>query len=292
MKIVPRLNKDAETEEEIKEYYSIRAMQAYLSDFIWSGKVEIQPGGIFKTSFLKNDIEYFSFYFPPAMRGRGLGHMLGKYLHVQDIPVMTHPDCNIHRWLDKYHINYTILTNTSTSQVYRLVEEEFKHTYARRSGVHYMYHVDEGLMILKSLGASQGAMDAYCLHLVLQTDEAVKTNLRRICELGCDSEVIALAMEYRHIANKWLPNQVQGGWYTTRPKLSPLKDVNEMLIADKIQNYKDFILYHKRSHPRSVDLDLYFSVWLEVLGVSRDCFKETIDVILDIQGKEKYYEIQ
>jgi hypothetical protein len=58
-------------------------------------------------------------------------------------------------------------------------------------------------------------------------------------------------------------------------RLSPLKDVNDMLIADKIQNRKDFELYHLGTHDRSEQLDQYFKNWLEKLEVSEDFYNET-----------------
>ena len=48
-----------------------------------------------------------------------------------------------------------------------------------------------------------------------------------------------------------------------------------MLIADKIQNRKDFQLYHLGTHTRSEQLDQYFKNWLEKLEVSEDFYNET-----------------
>ena len=52
-----------------------------------------------------------------------------------------------------------------------------------------------------------------------------------------------------------------------------------MLIADKIQNKKDFELYHKGSHPRSMELDHYFNNWLKRLNISEAFYAETVDFI-------------
>lgn len=39
----------------------------------------------------------------------------------------------------------------------------------------------------------------------------------------------------------------------------------DMVLADKIQNRKDFRLYHKGKHKRSKQLSAYFDIWIEFL---------------------------
>ena len=41
-----------------------------------------------------------------------------------------------------------------------------------------------------------------------------------------------------------------------------------MLIADKVQNRKDFLKYHYGTHKKSVELDIYFKNWLRALNVT------------------------
>ena len=53
-----------------------------------------------------------------------------------------------------------------------------------------------------------------------------------------------------------------------------MQEVNTMLIADKIQNRKDFELYHEKTHERSIELKEYFSNWLERLGVTEDVYQD------------------
>ena len=73
-------------------------------------------------------------------------------------------------------------------------------------------------------------------------------------------------MEYRNIANQYLSYRKIKS--IDEISLSPLKEVNEMLIADKIQNYKDFLIYHKDTHPRAKELDEYFNNWLKKLNIN------------------------
>ena len=77
--------------------------------------------------------------------------------------------------------------------------------------------------------------------------------------------VLALALEYRNIANahlSWHPAGVDAF------SLSPLPEVNDMLVADKVQNRKDFELYHASTHPRRARLAEYFAEWMAKLGGS------------------------
>ena len=52
-----------------------------------------------------------------------------------------------------------------------------------------------------------------------------------------------------------------------------------MLIADKIQNRKDFELYHKETHPRSAELDKYFRNWLQKLNIDESFYQEIIALL-------------
>ena len=45
-----------------------------------------------------------------------------------------------------------------------------------------------------------------------------------------------------------------------------------MLIADKVQNRKDFMMYHLHTHQRSKELEKYFNQWLNKLSVSEEMF--------------------
>ena len=84
-------------------------------------------------------------------------------------------------------------------------------------------------------------------------------------------------MEYRNIANAHLSHRKI--FYLDEIKLSPLKIVNDMLIADKIQNRKDFEIYHKNRHKRSEELDCYFRDWLRRLSISEDVYNKIKEIL-------------
>jgi len=56
-----------------------------------------------------------------------------------------------------------------------------------------------------------------------------------------------------------------------------------MLIADKVQNRKDFEIYHSSTHDKKDRLAAYFAEWLEALEVSEDiyshCKSELIECV-------------
>lgn len=153
------------------------------------------------------------------------------------------------------------------SPEYALISQIYGDLRAKRSQVPLMNHIDEGVEILSAITPSGGGMAklAFCLHPVVQNDINLAANLPRLARAGVSTVAVALAMEYRAVANAHLSH------HTLPPggiRLSRITEVNLMLIADKVQNRKDFIRYHRGTHPRSERLDAYFQEWLCALGVS------------------------
>lgn len=147
---------------------------------------------------------------------------------------------------------------------------------ARRSGVRLMRHIDHGLAILRAIGASDRAMRAFCLHPLVQSEADFAASYPRIGELTDDPHVLALALEYRHIANATLSTRVIAS--ATDIALSPLDEVNQMLIADKIQNRADFRLHHAATHARAAELARYFDLWLVRLGIDETRYQALVRV--------------
>lgn len=157
------------------------------------------------------------------------------------------------------------------SNSYQIIRRYYGDRRAKRSGVLYMNHIDEGIRILNLIRSSPDAIDAYCLHPLVQKDEDLAANhtlLRNV-----DSLVVVAVMEYRRVANNFLLNN------QVKLELSPLESVNDMLIADKIQNRKDFELYHLGKHPRSDELDEYLKKWFKVLDITEAFYKMTIRLL-------------
>lgn len=136
-----------------------------------------------------------------------------------------------------------------------------------------MNHIDEGLAVLDYLDYDHYVTNsAYCIHPMLQTNEDLLLNYQNRKFKNLSPVEIITAMEYRHVANAYLSNRKIEGLQDI--KLSNIDVVNNMLAADKIQNRKDFELYHKDTHPRSKELEEYFNNWLAVLGIDEKLYQE------------------
>lgn len=145
------------------------------------------------------------------------------------------------------------------TNAYLLISEYYGEDTAKRSGIRLMNHIDEGIDILKSIGAEQDTIDAYCLHPILQSDEAFNKNYTMNFS-NIPTSSLLLAMEYRRVANSYLSkDKIESFVGFTNDK------IKQMLFADKIQNEKDFAQYHEGTHPRSIELREYFDNWINIL---------------------------
>lgn len=168
---------------------------------------------------------------------------------------------------------------------YSLIKLFYGNRVAQRSQVPLINHIDEGAKILNtnnfhkvpgsfvtSLSQSRDlATRAFILHPIFQDDENLLAHADIIQHL--DPVVVLLTLEYRRVANDGLRNKVVGTdesglvYLKKEIQLSPFREVNMMLAADKIQNYKDFRNHHYGKHEDSEELDFYFNQWFRVLKV-------------------------
>ena len=119
--------------------------------------------------------------------------------------------------------------------------------------------------------------DAFAAHVLLQSDEdfAYAIKSREIQNL--DPLTVALAVEYRNVANSYLPHHP-----SRRVDVSGLREpVRLMLVADKVQNRKDFELRLKgRGLCTNEDrLSDYFAQWLTALNISEAEYERLRQII-------------
>lgn len=138
---------------------------------------------------------------------------------------------------------------------YDIIKSHYGQNKAKRSGKLYIRHIDEGLMILEALNAAQETKDAFCVHPILQIPETLLSS----DVTGWNPKVVLLAMEYRNKANAYSSHM------GNKPPKMILPEVVEMLVADKLQNFKDFANHIDKYEDRE-RLQTYFTKWLVHLG--------------------------
>ncbi|MCB9642170.1 MAG: hypothetical protein H6728_03780 [Myxococcales bacterium] len=269
-----RFQMHAQTLEEVEEYFLHRAIQSLHEGWDWDGKLTplTWKGETWGMRAMFQDAEktlYQSVYVLDQHTGKG---HFSRYIKAHPTPIVTAPDCHVEEYLQSKDIPYKILGKFTQTPEYRIVAEKLDDRYAQRSKLHYMNHIDEGLAVLVDLGASEQAMRAFTLHVLFQADADLAQHAALASTVTEDPYVLLLALEYRNIANAYLSKrEIQS---IEEIALSPLPEVNDMLRADKVQNYKDFLLYHKGTHPRSEALERYFHNWLARLDISLERFDQ------------------
>ena len=158
------------------------------------------------------------------------------------------------------------------SPAYQLIRKVYGDRRAARSGRLYMDHIDEGVAILKALGACSNTQDAFMVHPIAQDSNYFAQHYIELTTLK--PIVVLYAMEYARVANNWLRRDPP-----PMDPLSPIPQVNLMLIADKVQNKKDFIQYYKGIVKDVVELSAYFDSWLRALGISESRYHQLVKVI-------------
>ncbi len=154
---------------------------------------------------------------------------------------------------------------------YRLIEAYYGEKTTQRSVVKLITHINEGLKILDYIQANSITKEAYCIHPILQSDIAFFEN-RFFNFQGVETAALILTMEYRRVANSYLSKGKKEDFVGFS-----CPEIREMLIADKVQNYKDFLKYHKNTHPRKEALEHYFQNWFLLLEIN---YKEIVKCIV------------
>lgn len=155
----------------------------------------------------------------------------------------------------------------SLEKAYHLIKEYYGTRRAARSQVLLIQHIEEGLQLLQALGANETTQAAYCLHPFLQSDEDFVAHKESLLLEPINAAVLLLTMEYRRVANSYLSTNKKEEFVGFS-----CPEVRLMLLADKVQNYKDFCQYHKGIHPKTALLEEYFHNWFDLLQIDYEEF--------------------
>lgn len=231
----------------------------------------------------------YALYVLEQFRGNGLFYKLWLQKSKEighDAKMITTTQCQLASYLRHVKIPFVLCNGLTNTEEYKTIESIYGDKCAMRSGVFLMNHIDEGLYILHKLNASNEAKLGYILHPMFQSDQDL-VNFFNYPELKkFDPKALILAIEYRNVANEYLSHrEIQT---VDEIRLSPLEDVNVMLKADKIQNCKDFELYHLEHHSRTEELQLYFHNWFDKLLLDSAFYtscKEQLQSIINMAHK-------
>lgn len=273
---LPRFPK-AKTLQEALYYYRNRAIQLLKFGWSWYGEYQDLGQGVEVKLYSPENEPYYSVY----VFETGKGHLSQWFKDNPNKRFVTSDDCvEIVSWLKHTKKLHYPVIELEFSEEYTSVEKFYGDRRAKRSGLHLINHIDEGIFILQKIKASTTSMLAFALHPLMQNDE----DLLSLSSFPWYSRAVALAMEYRHIANNHLAKKHD----PKTPILSPLKEVNDMLIADKIQNCKDFESYlmGRADVPNSDRLSDYFhKEWFPALGISEELYQEIVREVNQKTGR-------
>lgn len=149
------------------------------------------------------------------------------------------------------------------SAEYAAIADHYGDKTAERSQVPLIAHIHEGCEMLHKWGESLLVQKAFCLHPLVQN------SISHCCH---DSPAMPLAKEYARIANSYLcRRETDIITMANNPQALAVflgdipKEVAWMLLADKIQNQKDFRTFHWFTHKRANELERYFNLWITTL---------------------------
>ncbi|BBI90576.1 hypothetical protein HYO65_gp184 [Tenacibaculum phage PTm1] len=295
LKDSPILNYDATTPVDILQYYitNVRAINAVQQsnsfvlanhDFVLDSVEFFDTHAIAKIS--NGSMTYTSIYIKADHRGKGVYTDVVKSLSWEDSKILTTKSCklDVDRLESKLGVSFVIansaLDDISDSPYIKIIMEAYGDKRTKRTNVPYMNHIFEGMQVINHFKNKytfyelKTALFAYILHPIFQ---AFDNNHKQVVDKYINflkSDVIFNSVSYGHEANSYLRYHYQDGKDLTFNKYeNPI--VGLALIADKIQNFKDLELWYGNStHEHYDDLEAYFNVWLQNLGISEYDYKK------------------
>ncbi len=190
------------------------------------------------------------------------------------------------------HAGFSVLDPDNPHR--RLIETIYASRRTRRSKVPHRNHIDEGLMILQALQATQVEAEAFCLHAPAQISyhfgarptaasyrltepQGPRDTWLLQTRFPLAADAVALAWRFAVQAEAFRPNHLNDE--IEPPSFTIDTAVRKLLIADKVQNRKDFERYHRDSHPRAPQLTQYFACWFALLEISEHVYQKMLAML-------------
>lgn len=261
-----RLNRNTETFEEVVKFLHEKTIQLYLDGFLITNIEKVSNLGVVATYFRDNK-EYHIFYLYPSKRGKGIYERVVKEYNWT---ILVGVGSDLLQYVIKKRLKFRVVLNFTETREYKIIEDYYKDKY-HSNGVSFMKHIDEGLAIMKWMGTSESAKKSFCLHPIYQSEKSIKDfGIKDLSDnkLKLDSNIITNVLEFRRIDNLYT-NDMR----ISSPgdiKISTLDEVNQMLIADKIQNRKEFENYYDGNE----DFSMYLINWFRKLDINENMYRD------------------
>lgn len=138
------------------------------------------------------------------------------------------------------------------------------------NGVPFMNHINEGLHILHRIKASDNAQRAYCLHPIMQVNGLADEFLSSSYLKEVDPRALVTAGMFANTVNAFPLGQFISGNLVGNVEeaagLIKRNDVMDMILAEMVQNYKDFLNHEGQTDPDRAEINEYFLTWLRFLA--------------------------
>lgn len=164
------------------------------------------------------------------------------------------------------YVDNTKIKIANFQKAHSVISLYYKDKVAQRSKLPLMNHINEGVAILASIQCEHftSAQIAFCLHPLAQNNVSYP-------EDDFTPKINSLVREYAHYANRYLCNPETDHIKSVADLHKhlgniPSKECLLMLLADKIQNQKDFLLHHYGKHKRYPQLNSYFNLWIKYIN--------------------------
>ena len=269
----------ATTVEEALRYYQNRSIQALPWGWSWDGNYKDLSFGVSVNIRSPQGTLYPSLYLFATEQGKG---HYSRWLSEQ-VPAVGYECQEVQAYLKQKGRPFVEVAppmhwGPGLRVAHDIVRNYYGDGHAFRSQLPLINHIDEGLYILQERGAGQVAMQAFCLHPLLQGDKDLLANYKKSFA-GVDPEALILAVEYRHVANAYLSKDK-----VRFPKAGVLPEVREMLVADKIQNKKDFQVYPS-DVGNAEQLEGYIRRWFTSVGFAVSQYEKMANGIQRATGR-------